>query len=48
MTGTPRPCNTETSAVRRFPLSDLPKNIVPIDRRAIDHYLAHRKQRPAS
>lgn len=46
--GTPRPCNTETSAVRRFPLSDLPENIDPIDRQVIDHYLAHRTQSPAS
>jgi len=34
VTGTPRPCNAETSEVRRFPLSDLAENILAIDRQA--------------
>lgn len=41
--GAARPCNVEAAEVRRFPLSDLPANLDPVDRFAIDYYLAHRR-----
>lgn len=42
VTGAERPCGVEAAEVRRFPLSDLPEDLDPVDRFAIEHYLAHR------
>ncbi len=42
VTGAERPCGVEAAEVRRFPLSDLPESLDPVDRLTIEHYLTHR------